>query len=134
MGLLYLDGCFVLHVAFRSKYMASALNGNFCLCTVLPRYNLATEPSPAQTMIRRPPTMIPMTDADIQDIRALVAQQKAAHETRQKVLLKMKKLTEVPDPVAEDSTATLFRQLTDKVREHDERHKRLGIPPGKSSS
>ena len=86
-------------------------------------------------MIRRPPTMIPMTDADIQEIRALVAQQKAAHETRQKALLKMKKLSEALDPVAEGSTtATLFRQLTDKVREHDERHRRLGIPPGKSSS
>lgn len=86
-------------------------------------------------MIRRPPTMIPMTDADIQDVRALVAQQKAAHDARQKVLLKMKKLTELPDPVADDpTTATLFRQLTDKVREHDERHRRLGIPPGKSSS
>lgn len=79
--------------------------------------------------------MIPMTDADIQDVRALVTQQKAEHETRQKVLLKMKKLTELSDPVAEDpATATLFRQLTDKMREHDERHKRLGIPPGKSSS
>ncbi|KAF8124943.1 hypothetical protein EV363DRAFT_1270764 [Boletus edulis] len=86
-------------------------------------------------MIRRPPTMISMTDADIQDVRDLVAQQKAAHETRQKVLLKMKKLSDASDPVAEDSTtATLFRQLTDKVREYDERHKRMGIPPGKSSS
>ncbi|KAG8213564.1 hypothetical protein J3R82DRAFT_10219 [Butyriboletus roseoflavus] len=86
-------------------------------------------------MIRRPPTMIPMTDEDIQDVRALVAQQKAGHETRQKVLLRMKKLAELSDPIAEASaTATLFRQLTDRAREQDERHKRLGIPPGKSSS
>jgi biotin synthase-related radical SAM superfamily protein len=69
--------------------------------------------------------MIPMTDADIQAVR----------EARQKVLSKMRKLTELPVPVAEDATrATLFRQLTDKVREHDERHRRLGIPPRKSSS
>ena len=79
--------------------------------------------------------MIPVTDADIEDIRTLVSQQKATHETRQKVLLKMKKLTEHPDPVAQDTvTTTMFRQLTDKVREHDERHRRLGIPPGRSSS
>ena len=79
--------------------------------------------------------MIPMTDADIQDVRALVAQQKSAHETRQKVLLKMKKLAALSDPVAQDAaSATLFQQLTDKVREQDERHRRLGIPPGKSSS
>ena len=79
--------------------------------------------------------MVPVTEADIQDVRAFVAQLKAAHEARQKVLLEMKKPTELSDPVAEvATTATLFRQLTDKAREHDERHKRLGIPPGQSSS
>jgi len=87
-------------------------------------------------MIRRPPTMIPMTDADIQDVRALVVQQKAAYETRQKVFLKtMKKLPDLSGSITEDlTTTTLFQQLTDKVREHDERHRRLGIPPGKGSS
>ena len=93
------------------------------------------EPTHFKEMIRRSPTMIPMTDADIQDVRDLVSKQKTLHETRQKVLLKMKKLTELPDPVAQETaTASMFRQLTEKVREHDERHRRLGILPGKSSS
>ena len=39
------------------------------------------------------------------------------------------------DPVAQDAaTAMLFRQLTDKVREHDERHRWLGTSPGKPPS
>ena len=79
-------------------------------------------------MIRRPPTVILMTDTDIQGVRVLVSQQNSAHELRQMVLFKMKKLRELSDPVADDSTTATLRQLTDKVREHDERHKRLGIP------
>ena len=85
-------------------------------------------------MIRRSPTMIPMTDSDIQDIRALVAQQKTTHDARQK-MLKMKRITQ-PEAVAQDAAATsaLFPQLEDRLREHDERNRRLGIPPGKSTS
>lgn len=76
-----------------------------------------------------------MTDADIQDVRALVAQQKTKYQARLNMLLQMKKLTEHSDPVTEDSaTGTFFRELTDKLRDHEERHRRLGIPPGKSSS
>lgn len=79
--------------------------------------------------------MIPMTDSDIQDVRALVAQQKSEYDARQKVLLRMKKLSELSNPILEAPAATtLFKQLTDKVREHDERHRRLGIPPGTNSS
>ncbi|KAF8557475.1 hypothetical protein OG21DRAFT_1505210 [Imleria badia] len=87
-------------------------------------------------MIRRPPTMIPMTDADVQDIRALVARHKAANDVHQKALSKLKTLPESPDPIVvpEATTAALVRQLADRARERDERQRRMGIPPGQRSS
>lgn len=81
--------------------------------------------------------MIPMTDADVQDVRALVAQHKAAHDVRQKLNSKLKSLAESLDPIGvpdQATTAALFRQLADKARERDERERRLGIPPGQRSS
>ncbi|KAF9219629.1 hypothetical protein BS17DRAFT_789091 [Gyrodon lividus] len=86
--------------------------------------------SHSATMIRRPPTMIPMNDADVQDIRELVAHQKAQYDQKQKTLLHMQKIAE--RPLAEDDPAAMafLRQLSDRAREREERNKRLGILPG----
>ena len=74
-------------------------------------------------MIRRIPTMIPMSDADVQEIRDLVAEQKAHFDAKQKIIFKTKLFAEArnqggdPDP---EGTQWL-KQLAD-------RHRRLGIP------
>ncbi|KAF9231456.1 hypothetical protein BU15DRAFT_56107 [Melanogaster broomeanus] len=85
-------------------------------------------------MLRRPPTMIPMSDADVQDIRELVAHQKSQYDQKQKTLLHMKKIAE--RPFAEDDPAAMafLKQMSDRAREREERNKRLGITPGQSSS
>ncbi|KAF8839470.1 hypothetical protein BDN67DRAFT_953361 [Paxillus ammoniavirescens] len=80
-------------------------------------------------MIRRPPTMIPMTDADVQDIRLLVAHQKAQYDQKQKTLLHMQKLAERPVLAEDDPAARAFlRQMAERAREREERDRRLGLP------
>ncbi|KIJ67980.1 hypothetical protein HYDPIDRAFT_107538 [Hydnomerulius pinastri MD-312] len=78
--------------------------------------------------------MISMSDSDVQDIRELVAQQKAQYDQKQKTLLQMKKISE--RPFTEDNPAAMafLKQMSDRAREREERNKRLGIPPGQGSS
>ena len=89
-------------------------------------------------MLRRPPTMIPMNDSDVQEIRELVAQQKAQFEQKQRTLLQMKKIAERPFTADDPQAAAFLKMMAEraKARERDkeERNKRLGIPPGQSSS
>ncbi|KAH7888511.1 hypothetical protein F5I97DRAFT_1803856 [Phlebopus sp. FC_14] len=85
-------------------------------------------------MLRRPPTMIPMSDSDVQEIRELVAKQKKQYEHKQRTLLQMKKLSERPYTEDDPQAMAFFRQVAEKMREREERNKRLGIPPGQSSS
>ncbi|KAH7911998.1 hypothetical protein BJ138DRAFT_1149415 [Hygrophoropsis aurantiaca] len=84
-------------------------------------------------MIRRTPTMIPMSDADVQDIRTLVAQQKQAYETKQKALFNLKKVAERPHHEDDLQSLMVIKQL-EAHREREEKHKRLGIPPAQSGS
>lgn len=73
-------------------------------------------------MIRRNPTLIPMNDLDVQDIRDMVAKQKAD----QQLMQKMKRLVESPDILKEDYD--LITELSkDKAR-------RLGLDPGTTPS
>ncbi|KAG2119902.1 uncharacterized protein F5147DRAFT_767364 [Suillus discolor] len=73
-------------------------------------------------MIRRTPTMIPMSDADVQEIRDLVADQKSRFEAKQKTLLAMKKVAEHPIQPNDPETLPWFQLLV------AERNRRLGIP------
>ncbi|KIK09924.1 hypothetical protein K443DRAFT_671240 [Laccaria amethystina LaAM-08-1] len=65
-------------------------------------------------MIRRNPTLIPMNDLDVQDIRDMVAKQKAD----QQLMQKMKRLVESPEILKEDFNlmAELRGSIKDKVR------------------
>lgn len=78
-------------------------------------------------MIRREPTMIPMSDSDVQDVRDLVAGQMADYEKTQQILNKMKAMAERP-PGDEDVPAFL------QQKDRSEKDKRLGIQPGTSAS
>jgi hypothetical protein len=82
-------------------------------------------------MIRRTPTMIPMSDSDVQEIRDRVAEQKAQFEAKQKKLTALKKGIE--EGKLNEHNIPALKQLVATAR--DERHKRLGIPePGPSTS
>ena len=72
-------------------------------------------------MIRRNPTLIPMNDLDVQDIRDMVAKQKAD----QQLMQKMKRLVESPEILKEDFDlmAELSGSIKDKVR-------RMGLDAG----
>jgi len=89
-------------------------------------------------MLRRSPTMIPMNDSDVQEIRELVAQQKAQFEQKQRTLFRMKKFAEHQFSDEDPQAAAFLNMVSErtKARERDkeERNKRLGIPPGQSSS
>ncbi len=48
-------------------------------------------------MIRRPPTLIRMTDLDVQDVRDMVAQQKQDIEVQKTLMNKIKRVVEDPN-------------------------------------
>lgn len=89
-------------------------------------------------MLRRPPTTIPLSDSDVQEIRDLVADQKALHEQKQKTLLQMKKIAERPFTTNDPQAAAFLRMMSEREktreREKEERNKRLGILPGQSQA
>lgn len=45
-------------------------------------------------MIRRNPTLIPMTDSDVQDIRDMVAKGKAEEQNKQNIIATLTRLTQ----------------------------------------
>ncbi|KAF7977733.1 hypothetical protein HWV62_2804 [Athelia sp. TMB] len=67
-------------------------------------------------MIRREPTMIPMSDADVQDVRDLVATQTAEAQRNHRLIAQLK-------TVAAESTPQ-----KDQDKDRLERDRRLGIP------
>jgi hypothetical protein len=79
-------------------------------------------------MIRRNPTLIPMNDSDVEDVRAMVAKQKVDAERKQRAMARMKEVAERPIEAGDER---MLRQLKDIVQE---RNARLGIQKGESSS
>jgi hypothetical protein len=79
-------------------------------------------------MIRRTPTLIPLNDSDVEDVRNMVAKQKADGERKQRAMARMKEVAERP---LEAGDARVLRQLKDIVQE---RNARLGIQKGASTS
>jgi hypothetical protein len=86
-------------------------------------------------MIRRSPTVIPMTDIDVQDVRDLVEKQRADAHKRQQVLQSMQRVVEQDGALDEDSVALLIsmKAALNKEKEEKERQRRLGMagPAGK---
>lgn len=73
-------------------------------------------------MIRREPTLIPLTDLDVQDVRDMLAKQKAETVNHQSLVSKMKRLAEDPNLTREDV------EMFDRIK--DAKAKRLGLDPG----
>lgn len=82
-------------------------------------------------MIRRNPTLIPMTDSDVQDVREMVAQQKEEEQKQQALVAQIKKLAEDTELSSEDSE--MQEELKAAHAKHDakaEQRRRLGLDPG----
>lgn len=81
-------------------------------------------------MIRRAPTLIPMNDTDIQDVRNLVAKQKAEATAKQQITQKIQGAAD--KPYLDEDELSLLKQLNGAVSIKQERERRLGIEPGES--
>ncbi|KAJ7594291.1 hypothetical protein C8J56DRAFT_926390 [Mycena floridula] len=78
-------------------------------------------------MIRRTPTLIQMTDMDVQDVRDMVALQKAEAISRQNALLKIKQLAETP--TIQDEDLAFMKTMRNRKQDRDVR---LGLTPATS--
>lgn len=81
-------------------------------------------------MIRREPTMIPMSDSDVQDVRDLVATQTADYERKQQLMNQMKIMAERP---LTDDEIPMLLQVARQEKDRLEREIRLGMEAGTSS-
>ena len=73
--------------------------------------------------------MIPMSEADVQDVRALVATQTAEHDRKQQLMNQMKTLAERP---MTDEEVPILMHVARQEKDRLERDRRLGIEPGTS--
>ncbi|KAF8904467.1 hypothetical protein CPB84DRAFT_1745864 [Gymnopilus junonius] len=80
-----------------------------------------------EIMIRRNPTLIPMSDLDVQDVRDMVAKQKQDLLNHQQLMLKMKKLVDNPTMSQEDQE--MFEQMKEALY-RSEKAKKPGPKPG----
>jgi len=78
-------------------------------------------------MIRRDPTLVPMTDLDVQDVRDVVTKQKAEMANHQALIAKMKRLADNPLMTGEDME--MYEQLKEGVNEKN-KARRLGLDAG----
>ena len=84
-------------------------------------------------MIRHTPTMIPMTDLDVQDVRDMVTKQKMETQKTHSLMLKLKRMSENPNMTEEDKQ--MFMDITSGLSAlKDNKAKRLGLEPGQYRS
>lgn len=79
-------------------------------------------------MIRRAPTLIQMDDFDVQDVRDMVAKQKADAAQQQLLMSKIKRIAENPSMDKEDFE--VMEQLKAAAARQDLKARRLGLQPG----
>jgi hypothetical protein len=72
-----------------------------------------------------------MTDMDVQDVRDMVAKQKAGLQSHQQLMVKMKRLADNPSMSKEDME--MFEQMKEALA-RSEKAKRLGLEPGQFPS
>ncbi|KAF5380494.1 hypothetical protein D9615_004571 [Tricholomella constricta] len=82
-------------------------------------------------MIRRTPTLIPMGDFDVQDVRDLLAKQKAEAAQQQQLMTKIKRIAQNPNMEKEDWE--VMEQLK-AAAARQEKARRLGLQPESSKS
>ncbi|KAK2464244.1 hypothetical protein APHAL10511_003701 [Amanita phalloides] len=80
-------------------------------------------------MIRRSPTLIQMSDLDVQDIRDMVAQQREDALHQQQALAEVRRAAEAP--AAEKLHVDLLEKHKAAEVKQQERNRRLGLEPGK---
>ncbi|KAF9454045.1 hypothetical protein P691DRAFT_531222 [Macrolepiota fuliginosa MF-IS2] len=89
-------------------------------------------------MIRRNPTLIPLSDLEVQDVRDLYNKQKAEREKNEELLRKIKAFCQNPELLKEDPKMLeyleKFAETKQKDKKQDEKAKRLGLDKGESSS
>jgi len=83
-----------------------------------------------RAMIRREPTMIPMSDSDVQDVRDLVATQTADYARKQQLMNQMKIMAERP---LTDEEVPILMHVARQEKDRLERERRLGMEPGTST-
>lgn len=77
--------------------------------------------------------MIPMTDLDVQDVRDMVAKQKANAQKTHSLMLRLKRMSENPNMTEEDKQ--MFMDITSGLSAlKDNKAKRLGLEPGQYRS
>jgi hypothetical protein len=82
-------------------------------------------------MIRRNPTLVPMSDYDVQDIRDMLAKQKTDALHTQQFVLRMKRLAEKPTMQKEDlEMMEYFKEQYNALAARHEKARRLGLPVG----
>jgi hypothetical protein len=81
-------------------------------------------------MIRREPTMIPMSAADVQDVRDLVAAQTAEYDRKQLLMNHMKIMAQQP---LTDEEVPILMHAARQEKDRLERERRLGMEPGTSA-
>lgn len=88
----------------------------------------------APPMIRRDPTLIPVSDLEIQDIRELYNKQKADREKQDELLRKIKIFSQNPELLKDDPQMLEYlNKLTSgkqKEKKQEEKTKRLGLDKG----
>jgi hypothetical protein len=89
----------------------------------------------AAHMIRRTPTLIPLSDLEIQDIRDMYNKQKAEREKQEELLRKIKMFTQNPELLKEDPQMLeyLNKNLVAKQKDkkQEDKAKRLGLDESK---
>jgi hypothetical protein len=70
-----------------------------------------------------------MSDSDVQDVRDMVAKQKADAQAQQKVVQKMKRLAEL-----DNADVQMLLQMRDAGDARKDKEVRLGIQPGRSAA
>lgn len=82
-------------------------------------------------MIRRTPTLIPMGDFDVQDVRDMLAKQKAEQAQHLQLMAKIKRIAQNPNMEKEDYE--VMEQLK-AVAARQQKVMRLGLQPESSKT
>lgn len=88
----------------------------------------------AAHMIRRNPTLIPMSDLEVQDIRDAYNKQKAEREKQDELLQKIKMFSQNPELLKEDPQMLEYLNklmaAKQKEKKQEDKAKRLGLETG----
>lgn len=102
---------------------------------ILPSPPLAAHYRSSTHMIRRNPTLIPLSDLEIQDVRDMYNEQKMEREKQEELLRKVKMISQNPELLKEDpqmlDNLTKGMAVTLKDKKQEDKAKRLGLDESK---